>query len=96
MTRFFGSFSSWWDKWIIDGIGVNGPAIIAKSFSYPVKLLQWGLVQWYALVMVMGLAVLLSAEMGLWWWLVGWIVGTVLLALLYLLWQRFAPSAPSR
>ena len=23
--------------------------------SYPVRLLQWGLVQWYALVMVIGL-----------------------------------------
>jgi NADH-quinone oxidoreductase subunit L len=55
MTRLAGSLSNWWDKWVIDGIGVNGPAIVARLLSYPVKLLQWGLVQWYALVMVFGL-----------------------------------------
>jgi NADH-quinone oxidoreductase subunit L len=55
MTRFAASLSNWWDKWVIDGIGVNGPAIVARLLSYPVKLLQWGLVQWYALVMVFGL-----------------------------------------
>jgi NADH-quinone oxidoreductase subunit L len=54
-TRAFGTISSWFDKWIIDGIGVNGPAILARALSYPVRLAQWGLVQWYALVMVSGL-----------------------------------------
>ena len=47
--------SSWWDKWIIDGVGVNGPAILARMLSYPARLFEWGLVQWYALVMVAGL-----------------------------------------
>ena len=47
--------SSWWDKWIIDGIGVNGPAILARMLSYPARLFEWGLVQWYALVMTAGL-----------------------------------------
>ena len=42
-------------KWIIDGVRVNGPAIISGKLSYPARLLQWGLVQWYALVMVIGL-----------------------------------------
>ncbi|HYG98165.1 MAG TPA: NADH-quinone oxidoreductase subunit L [Terriglobales bacterium] len=55
MTRAFGRVSSWWDKWIIDGVGVNGPAFVARGLSYPVRLVQWGLVQWYALVMVGGL-----------------------------------------
>jgi NADH-quinone oxidoreductase subunit L len=55
MTRTIGKISSWWDKWIIDGVGVNGPAIVARGLSYPVRLVQWGLVQWYALVMVGGL-----------------------------------------
>jgi NADH-quinone oxidoreductase subunit L len=55
MTRLAASFSKWWDTWIIDGVGVNGPAILARVFSYPARLLQWGLVQWYALVMVAGL-----------------------------------------
>jgi len=55
LTRVIGSISSWWDKWIIDGIGVNGPAILARALSYPARLLEWGLVQWYALVMTAGL-----------------------------------------
>ncbi len=55
ITRGTATFSSWWDKWIIDGIGVNGPAILARMLSYPVRLFEWGLVQWYALVMTAGL-----------------------------------------
>jgi len=55
MTRLSGTISSWWDKWIIDGVLVNGPAILSRMLSYPVRLLEWGLVQWYALVMVIGL-----------------------------------------
>ena len=31
------------------------PAILSRMLSYPARLLQWGLVQWYALVMVIGL-----------------------------------------
>jgi NADH-quinone oxidoreductase subunit L len=55
ITRLTGAISAWWDKWIIDGVGVNGPAILARVASYPMRLLEWGLVQWYALVMVAGL-----------------------------------------
>src|SRR5215831_12140928 len=55
ITRVTATFSSWWDKWIIDGIGVNGPAILARVLSYPTRLLEWGLVQWYAFVMTAGL-----------------------------------------
>ena len=55
ITRFTASFSKWWDTWIIDGVFVNGPAILARMLSYPARLLQWGLVQWYALVMVAGM-----------------------------------------
>jgi NADH-quinone oxidoreductase subunit L len=55
MTRLSGKVSSWWDKWVIDGVLVNGPAILSRMVSYPTRLLQWGLVQWYALVMVIGL-----------------------------------------
>ena len=54
-TKAAGIFSSWWDKWIIDGIGVNGPAILARMLSYPARLFEWGLVQWYALVMTVSL-----------------------------------------
>jgi NADH-quinone oxidoreductase subunit L len=55
MTRLTATLSSWWDRWIIDGIGVNGPAILARMLSYPARLFEWGLVQWYALVMTAGL-----------------------------------------
>jgi len=55
ITRTVAALSSWWDKWIIDGICVNGPAIVARALSYPMRLLEWGLVQWYALVMTAGL-----------------------------------------
>jgi NADH-quinone oxidoreductase subunit L len=55
MTRLIATISSWWDKWIIDGIGVNGPAILARMLSYPARLFEWGQVQWYALVMTAGL-----------------------------------------
>jgi NADH-quinone oxidoreductase subunit L len=54
-TRMTGNLSVLWDKWIIDGLLVNGVAIVTKLASYPVRLVQWGLVQWYALVMVAGL-----------------------------------------
>ena len=55
ITRLTATISSWWDKWIIDGIGVNGPAILARMLSYPARLFEYGLVQWYALVMTAGL-----------------------------------------
>jgi NADH-quinone oxidoreductase subunit L len=54
-TRVVASISKWFDTWIIDGLGVNGPAILARILSYPFRLFEWGLVQWYALVMVAGL-----------------------------------------
>jgi NADH-quinone oxidoreductase subunit L len=55
LTRAVASLSAWWDKWIIDGVGVNGPAMLARMLSYPARLFEWGLVQWYALVMTAGL-----------------------------------------
>src|SRR5206468_3267203 len=54
LTKAIGTLSSMWDKYIIDGLMVNGPAYLAKLLSYPVRVIQWGLVQWYALVMVGG------------------------------------------
>jgi NADH-quinone oxidoreductase subunit L len=54
-TRMTANLSVLWDKWIIDGLLVNGIAMVTRLASYPVRLVQWGLVQWYALVMVAGL-----------------------------------------
>ena len=55
ITRVTATISSWWDKWIIDGIGVNGLPVLARMLSYPARMFEWGLVQWYALVMTAGL-----------------------------------------
>jgi len=55
LTRAIATLSTWWDKWIIDGLGVNGLAIFARCLAIPARLLEWGLMQWYALVMVIGL-----------------------------------------
>ena len=54
LTKLAGNISNWWDKWIIDGLLVNGIAIVTRVMSYPVRVVQWGLVQFYALVMVAG------------------------------------------
>jgi len=56
VTRAIATLSTWWDKWIIDGLLVNGPAILCRFPLSPIaRLFEWGLVQWYALVMVAGL-----------------------------------------
>jgi len=54
-TKFSGTVSNAWDKWVIDFLLVNGAAAVTQALSYPARLVQWGLVQWYALVMVFGL-----------------------------------------
>ncbi len=64
ITRLTATISSWWDKWVIDGVGVNGPAIFARMLSYPARLFEWGLVQWYALVMVAGLVYFVCLQLG--------------------------------
>ena len=56
LTRFTGRMANVWDKWIVDGILVNGTAYLTYALSFPVRVIQWGQVQWYALVMVVGLA----------------------------------------
>jgi NADH-quinone oxidoreductase subunit L len=88
-TRAVATLSTWWDKWIIDGLGVNGAAYSTLPFAYITRLFEWGLVQWYALVMVAGLVATVSFLFGilLWFWIaIGALaVGTVI----YLLLRRF-------
>jgi NADH-quinone oxidoreductase subunit L len=50
--------SMWWDKWIVDGL-VNVAAQLVRAFSYPVRIIQTGLVSGYALMIVAGLISLL-------------------------------------
>ena len=43
ITRAVATLSKWCDKWIIDGLGVNAPATIARLISYPMRSSEWGL-----------------------------------------------------
>jgi NADH-quinone oxidoreductase subunit L len=53
LTRFTSSLSIWWDTWIVDG-AVRLSAFTVKVLSYPVRVVQTGYVQSYALVFVFG------------------------------------------
>jgi NADH-quinone oxidoreductase subunit L len=59
LTRLTSTISIWWDTWIIDG-AVRAGALVVKILSYPVRLLQTGLVQGYALFIVVGVLIFLS------------------------------------
>jgi len=59
LTRLTSTLSIWWDTWIIDG-AVRGGSFGVKVASYPVRLLQTGLVQTYALFIVVGVLIFLS------------------------------------
>jgi NADH-quinone oxidoreductase subunit L len=54
LARAISKLSMWWDTWIVDG-SVRLGARIVWIFSYPVRLIQDGLVQSYMLLIVIGL-----------------------------------------
>jgi NADH-quinone oxidoreductase subunit L len=85
LTKFSGTVSNAWDKWIIDGLFVNGSAYLTRGLGYLTRLTQWGLVQWYALVMVFGLVGLSSYYFvpdSTWQWFAAhWFASIVLLLL---------------
>ncbi len=58
-TRMTAELSRWWDLYVIDGI-VNVLAFVTKFFSYPVRLIQSGLVQNYALLIAFGVFVFMA------------------------------------
>jgi NADH-quinone oxidoreductase subunit L len=53
LTRFTSTLSIWWDTWIIDG-SVRLLSFMVRLASYPMRILQTGRVQSYALVFVLG------------------------------------------
>ncbi len=59
LTRFTSSISIWWDTWVVDGL-VRLTAFLVKFSSYPFRMLQTGLVQNYAFMIVLGVLVLLT------------------------------------
>ncbi len=54
LTRIIAKASGRWDVWVIDGL-VNLTAFVVRLMSYPVRLVQTGLVQSYALLIIFGL-----------------------------------------
>jgi len=59
LMRFTSRVSIWWDTWIVDGL-VNLAARVVWLFSYPVRMVQTGLVSSYALLIVFGVLVVLG------------------------------------
>ncbi|MCC6588141.1 MAG: NADH-quinone oxidoreductase subunit L [Bryobacterales bacterium] len=55
LTRFTSTISMWWDTWIIDGL-VRLSAFAVKVASFPVRVVQSGYVQSYALIFTGGVA----------------------------------------
>ncbi len=51
--------SIWWDTWIVDGL-VRFVGGFVKTFSWPVRLIETGYVQNYALLMMMGVLVFMG------------------------------------
>jgi NADH-quinone oxidoreductase subunit L len=51
--------SSWWDRWIVDGT-VRLIGGFVKTVSWPVRLIQTGYVQNYALVMILGVLIFIG------------------------------------
>jgi NADH-quinone oxidoreductase subunit L len=59
LARFTSTLSMWWDKWIIDGL-LNLGAKLTQLLSFPVRFLQTGMFSSYALLILVGLAILLA------------------------------------
>jgi NADH-quinone oxidoreductase subunit L len=59
LTRFTSLVSIWWDTWVVDGL-VRFSAFFVKILSYPVRVIQTGYVQSYALVFVVGVLAVFS------------------------------------
>jgi NADH-quinone oxidoreductase subunit L len=51
--------SSWWDRWIVDGL-VRFIGGFIKTISWPIRLIQTGYVQNYALVMILGVLIFIG------------------------------------
>ena len=51
--------SGWWDRWIVDGMVLFIGAFI-RTMSWPLRLIQTGYVQNYALVMILGLLIFIG------------------------------------
>ena len=55
-ARMSGELSRLWDTWVIDGL-VNVAGFVVKGMSYPVRVIQTGLVQNYAWMITLGVLI---------------------------------------
>ena len=62
LTRFTSTLTIWWDTWIVDGT-VRLTAFLVKFASYPMRMLETGMVQTYALFTVAGVLVIFGYYM---------------------------------
>jgi NADH-quinone oxidoreductase subunit L len=58
-TRMSAELSRLWDTWVIDGL-VNVVGYATKLLSYPVRVVQSGVVQTYALFIVLGVLLFMT------------------------------------
>ena len=62
LTRSTSTLTIWWDTWIVDGT-VRLTAFLVKFASYPMRMLETGMVQTYALFTVAGVLVIFGYYM---------------------------------
>ena len=63
LTRFTSTVSMWLDTWVVDG-AVRFSSFVVKLSSYPVRIMQTGSLQSYALMMVLGVVVIFGYYMA--------------------------------
>jgi NADH-quinone oxidoreductase subunit L len=65
-TRLAANLSRLWDLYVIDGL-VNVAAFFTKLMSYPARVIQTGLVQSYAWLIVLGVLIFMGYYVGPYW-----------------------------
>ena len=58
-ARVFSRLSMWWDKWVVDGL-VNFVGKFTQLLSAPIRMFQTGVFSSYAVLILLGLAILLG------------------------------------
>jgi NADH-quinone oxidoreductase subunit L len=59
LARAISRISMWWDKWVVDGL-VNFLGRFTRFLSHPVRMFQTGVFSSYAVMILIGLAILLA------------------------------------
>ncbi len=59
LARVISRISMWWDKWVVDGL-VNLVGKVTNALSVPVRMFQTGVFSSYAMLILLGLAILLG------------------------------------